>query len=1205
MSTSAADNKVYINLDEIAELLPNQEWGAQNTLHAGETCSIHQELIGRFSDDILDAVAHNTKGADKRGLTGWRNLNYLITGNRGSGKTTFLRALCEALLREGASSRSGRTVAIQKLFICDPTTMPEKENFFVDILAAIRQMLTFSDGSLHHGNGRDSHYMNTPSASCKESLEALARGVRQLGEQAAQSGDADPLALLNTGLRNSTSSHELKRQFNKLIDQMADCYHKDAFLIAIDDADIKGARNLSIMEIIRTYLTHPRIIILFTGEKRLINESLRKQQFEQFGAHYHKADTRNAEVREDMMETMAAQYIKKVFPPTNYIQLTSLWELMQKGEKTYHLMITRKGQQENADSELPLGQYVEKVFLASLSTQKDDAAILVEGFLRLSIRSIVHCLSYWQTRNIHILMQADTTQAEGRKNIAQVLYDSFSRTFFSELFSKGFDKSIMEINSVDQCCRGLLLHCAYSNNRANSHHLACNNARFEQQESALLLAAKSVLTVRNLKEALTYLLYGPFTVRAFQQFCARQAGHTNSRDHYQTFINALSAENAGIPTSRAQHLSHLFLPTPQEGSSTGYSPAHEVILITQKASIDVLEKSLDSISNELHQSDKVSPELLNAALLAAASIKRAGRPEKSYYVSPYNFIAFMLECLNTADKRRDRKDKINDVTILLRSELSRLEYYKLPPLPAPTSNERKIPTTDSGSSSGYSKAIDTLAARIVDWSQKDNIPYTYDAMELGRCADAIYEHIDKFLSNIEESNSILSPEERMYSVAQWLRRISAVGSSLFPKIPAHAQGFPVLQHIDRAADAINGSIEAAMLQNQEESEFASRMKSHEADWVHVKQSIQHIRENISYAFSDDYERRRRLYMMDTPKIIDIDALSFRAMRRLHNLFVEYANFITQGNAIITRLESILSPPSEEKNSCPIPKTAFLSKNIAEKRKEMQAFTQAKDEFTTSICVKFKHILEQKAEEAFSLDSSKAVKQISELSPLDKKLLNMHSVLKTTQDMNDIMKHAQSLLGLYDEFSKYRYEQQKEENRFEDHKKAVVSDSSFQNLARVLILSEEDIEGIFTAAAGKDHQQTNTLKKEWKDSISNLEKTFKKCANIMKTCLKDDKDAFINKTNLRIDQTAHMSQTKRMSERTSIINDIEHFYSNLTQLHGISSPLVARTLGIQDIPAEHSSTDDFATEFGLHQLFGKARKELQELRERAEKLTSQL
>ncbi len=1214
--------KYYIDLNNIYEIMPNQEWGAGRQRHSVGIRTVHQKLITDFTSRIWKAVRHNSDSAHTQWVDGSDNLNYFISGNRGTGKSTFLHHLrkcitgeVDAFKQSQANKPEGTPPKIAELFTCDPTAMPDKENFFVNVVAAIKEKLTstapgfalsptyqLSGGAHDHGNNGNHYHdvtMLTRAQSCLEKLESLARGIKQLGKQDNQQGDRDPLALLNADIKDRISSIQLKRQFDELINDIAERNHIDAFYIAIDDADIHSTCNLKIIETIRAYLTHPRIIILFTGDKRLINEMVRQNQFKQFDAKYHKSDTGHEQIRWDIIETMTAQYIKKIFPPTNYIQLTSLWEVIQEEMHADYILLPGDGAH-RPDKEIPITRYVNNIFRASIVARTEHADILVEGFFRLPIRSIVHTLRYWLDRDIDTLLsEADEGQTpQNRVSLAELLYNSFSRSFFRELFSPGFNRSDLELNNIYQTCRGLLQHCAHSKDIAYCHHLVTNNTRFEQQESTLLLAAKTASTVFNMGDVLTYLIFGPISACAFRHFRVQLAGPSSEVDAFKSFADKLHSDHTEAAIRRSRKISQILLSTNMDESD--FSILHGIARVKGGKEIKITEYTQQSIINKLEteETDKESTrKALYTFLGADIMVEQDNREGKSYYVTPYNLLGFALDCYKAISSTHETTKQIKAILNLLETRIRHV-----------IKNIAKEERSGDNSPAPYQEQLNLLAEQIVKWGNDGKqLQGNVNAAELGEIADLFY-HTFK---NAERIRWAEMPHRLYGENAAALRPIIAREPdahgreklflfSTFVKIA----DFPFLGHISEIRVEIGKHVRDSVLLCRLEEEFYNQYAQTQNLLTACDNEIAALKESIRIAYADHFRYGEHTDREGASTLAGGNDSIDEACRSINSLYSRYSALLNNLGYEVHKLRGIHSKLKKMQHPFP-EKITGMEQHLDEL---IQAYGQLKIS-EVAFLDSNKEILIQAilklVEGAKLVRTSETMNENNTLSHIFKQSEQLKSTLENRIKMSAFHEQLNPLQNLYSRFMSIGYRHEDSERRYQIFTEQLILHQSLKELREKLKLSKEELQSRLRTPEpdkGDDDPVTKHLA-TWNDLYSNVSSHFMACSYAIGNAITKQTSATVKELKERCASLAGLSRKAFKKEQSDILNDIDIYAGALDEKELLFSASFPRFSDnrMRDIPLFFHN---FASAFGLQTAFAKARKNIMKQRNAVLKATPQ-
>jgi hypothetical protein len=239
----------------------------------------------------------------------------LIEGSRGSGKTTFLLKSLEKLKRD-------EELQLSVLRLIDPTLIETKENIVVVILSAIETALAHFQGDTR---------------ALDEAREGLAEGLGLLDGIGASSvyGSEweDAKWVMSQGLRKAKKGRDFEKKLGVYIERALDLLKKKAFVLTFDDVDTNFAHGYVILETVRKYLTHPRLVIVLSGDLELYGRLLRKNIYMAFGEQLLERDPAmmglsNKKVGDAVLE-LEEQYLLKIAPPQNRISMVPLGGLKQ------------------------------------------------------------------------------------------------------------------------------------------------------------------------------------------------------------------------------------------------------------------------------------------------------------------------------------------------------------------------------------------------------------------------------------------------------------------------------------------------------------------------------------------------------------------------------------------------------------------------------------------------------------------------------------------------------------------------------------------------------------------------------------------------------------------------------------------------------------------------------------------------------------
>ncbi len=955
MSPTQTDNaeksskkEYFIDLKKIYEIQPNQDW-APETKGGRTSLSLHQNLAAKLTRSIWNAVLDNDLSSTTNWVRGWSNLNYFISGERGSGKSTFLRYVTRCITGKDNpfEDEQPNPPTIEKLFFCDPTAMKSNENFFISIVAALNDWIrkqtkkSATDGERYTPLGT---YAPQKEKLFADHIKTLAQGIRQLNDgRSSSSSEMDATSQLSLGMANSSRAFGLKAQFDNLINDISIAYSVKAFLIAIDDADIEFTKNKLIIEIIRTYLTHPRLIILFTGDTILTHEAIREKQFQQFGLPFHQADIVNQKRRWDLTDAMTAQYIKKIFPPSNHLHLTSLHDTIRES-KGYQFTVGYDPQNERQKEELK--PFLKRLFLCTLDGNDERVELLMEGFLRLPLRSIMHTLRYWGDRQVFdilselspLLQEKQKLQSEEwelrekinelkkqkkpeeekmplqkkleacldaqkpadslKEKISRMLAKSFRSAFNDELLSLGFSKADLEMATPYQLSRGLLLHCFNSKDISYGHRLVISACRHDNQESTFFLAAQEAVIAKNFSAALSFALFGVFTIHAYryyQQTSLVKDVQPNIgsydltkvqqylRHKQQGFEDYLFSSKNEDPLRWTRKLSLIFLVHNGQKSSENEPPAplplylsRGVYYLSNRTDIELVNQILKERAERItelvaqkHESEETKEDALRDAFqvyfVLLLSCGQASNHQNVYYLSAYNIFGFILKCCEICEKKAPESE---DAHAWKKTRL--MEFIKGFLIPFAKAND--IPTwggafpvpKDCGDihptlldESEAMACIGILINDILTWHGESD-EFTHPcAFELGQAADTIYQSIcnlcNAVLSDTRNSSSSHNPTPLRDVCKQLYIHLSGHSGGFQKPEPGsllhRISKFPLCQNLDKLCQNIMQVADQVVQKALDASNLTSWLRKQDEQFTQNRDEINQLKQSIGNYFA--------------------------------------------------------------------------------------------------------------------------------------------------------------------------------------------------------------------------------------------------------------------------------------------------------------------------------------------------------------------
>lgn len=348
--------------------------------------------------------------------SGWNDINLdrrhdtiTITGGRGSGKTTFILSLVD-LLRKNREHNFDKIVWLR---LIDPTLLENKENILVTILSEIYRRI-----DMHYRNKEA--YRDDWEQKYKDwhrSLRKLAEGITVLdsvGSSGSLDAWEDPQHVLEQGLSRAKSGMNLERCLHQFIEKSLDFLGKDAFGLIFDDIDTRFDRGWIVLEVIRKYLTSPKLIVIVLGDMHLYSMLVRQEQWAMLNKMPGDEMKRFA-VHEDI-DHLQSQYLHKLLKVQNRVQMRTLDALI--ADDRYCLTVKPRrvyDKDEKSQVRIELSEMIQHFCEHALFLKNEaDVDAVRHLILHQPIRNVLHLFS---TESVNQLLRSpETTNLRGASN---------------------------------------------------------------------------------------------------------------------------------------------------------------------------------------------------------------------------------------------------------------------------------------------------------------------------------------------------------------------------------------------------------------------------------------------------------------------------------------------------------------------------------------------------------------------------------------------------------------------------------------------------------------------------------------------------------------------------------------------------------------------------------------------------------------------
>ncbi len=243
------------------------------------------------------------------------HLSIAVFGPSGSGKSSLLRTLAHTVNRPSGPGRSRHGIweGIRSLRPMDPTTWAPTDQFLYAFLAAALE------------EGRDAEEESRRGVSEGLSRVQLAfqdvnEYLRVVDDPGAPEGH-DPLGLSLEKLERHTSGLRLKKAVGNFVEELAKEFKSQVVILPVDDLDMVPDHLVSSLLTYQSFLTHPRLVPVFTFTDRMPEELL-VAHFENRLIHDDGRERIAAgAARLSITEQLAGHFLTRCFPVRNRIRL--------------------------------------------------------------------------------------------------------------------------------------------------------------------------------------------------------------------------------------------------------------------------------------------------------------------------------------------------------------------------------------------------------------------------------------------------------------------------------------------------------------------------------------------------------------------------------------------------------------------------------------------------------------------------------------------------------------------------------------------------------------------------------------------------------------------------------------------------------------------------------------------------------------------
>lgn len=557
---------------------------------------------------------------------------FFINGSRGSGKSTLMRAVRDALVNGKSLQEGEPQISLYPLADVDPTELGKGENFFLYLLGRIYKIL---EEKFVKNDSRDDDTENIRSA--MEDLRHMSGGLQVLmdSDEALKKSD-NPDFFLENCVNKCADSTLLRRKLCDLLGKVAEIVGKGVFLVTIDDADLNFSKCEDVLEYVRKYMQTPRLIFLFAGDMQLYAHVVRGMHIKCFNNKQLKYDETHKAHRKVMLDRMEEQYLLKIFPADNREKMPSFGELMNEGG--VHFWVTESTSfRRKFIAEKPFYSYIRHfVFpIYGVRTRKIVTALLST----LSLRSILFLLKSWGRSTLGLRQRSE--------NFARVVSDCLQTISLSVLVKNNINYASLDGHNTMTLIRTLVDYLTRSQLWKTNLDFSPNDGDVDETLLSVYLGARITATTQKVSEKLLYLctLY-PQQYRLTELYVERfERGEVGPTMRMAADYSKLGAIACAC-----------MAPLVASGSNYTKRFGNGVIRLMQESRNQTEEKggvkriSFVQLARKISDSVNDSKDRLLGMALAHTICAIQEGNEKSYYLSVYNLVLHMAEWLDMGNQ---------------------------------------------------------------------------------------------------------------------------------------------------------------------------------------------------------------------------------------------------------------------------------------------------------------------------------------------------------------------------------------------------------------------------------------------------------------------------------------------------------------------------------------------------------------------------
>lgn len=298
-----------------------------NDANKAQKYQTKEELFQIEAFERVTEILTDHKVNDEINITNCRFHDAIfIDGDRGVGKTAFMINI-EQYYNILDKNEKPNYIFLNSI---DPTLLEHTEKFLSVVFAKIVEMVnkelnnnTLIDCAYNSNNHLENYY---------KALENLSKSLSAIKTLDSDVG-IEEIASNKSSLKLEQRAHEFFRIVSKM-------FNSEALVVLIDDVDMAFDKGFDVLEVVRKYLASPYLIPIVAGDMKLYKEIIETQfmektQFSNDISYLKKLYENNIlmndryQEKNELINNLVEQYIHKVFPSENHIQLDNIYNIVR------------------------------------------------------------------------------------------------------------------------------------------------------------------------------------------------------------------------------------------------------------------------------------------------------------------------------------------------------------------------------------------------------------------------------------------------------------------------------------------------------------------------------------------------------------------------------------------------------------------------------------------------------------------------------------------------------------------------------------------------------------------------------------------------------------------------------------------------------------------------------------------------------------